>query len=546
MIWILCTIIISNPIINEVMLDPLGPETGSLSPGDRNEFIEIHNPTNDTIDMAQFKLQDNAETDSIVPFSEILQYYPHVKATTKIPPESYGVILDREYILPGENYMPYVLPPGVSVMTTKDTDLGNGLSTNDTIKLINLQGEIVSSFGLGRGFPLPSKDGISFERKFYWGSDDESNWRYCEAQAGHTCGYQNSVSEPYSLKIVSINAIPKNYEIIFKLTIKNTGIETISHLKIVYDFEGGYPGGVETIINPLSPDSQRTYEIGPCQMPTGYYRVTFKIYTDDLTNLLACDSTRFYVGKSPMVISEIMYSGETEWIEIYNNSNIPFNLKGFCVGDPRIRSNPVKEDITLEPKSYFVFSSKDIPVENKVVLSGFPALNNTGDTVYLIGSFNEIFDMVPYSNKWGGGYNVSLERLSPDMESTSPFSWTSSREGSTPGRKNSVEITIPQRGEIISLSKKVLAPSRGIPVIAGNLEFPEFPVYATVEIYRIDGIKVLTVIDNELLKDGRMYFTIPVPSQEKTLDEGIYLLLVKGKTLEGKLYVKREVIGIMN
>ncbi len=543
---LLVAIIISNPVITEVMLDPKGPETGSLSPGDRNEFLEIFNHGDDTIDLAQFKLQDNAETDSIVPFPEILNFYPNVKSTTKIPPGGYGIILDREYTLEGENYMPYNPPPGISVMTTKDTDLGNGLSTNDTIKLFGPNGVVASSFGAGNGFPIPSQDGLSFERKYYYGPDDVNNWRYSENKEGHTCGYLNSVSKPYTAKILSIKAISDNAETRFEISLKNTGTEVISNPEIFYEFIGDYPCGQEIKNITVLPDSQCLFVLGPMPIPPGYYTIKVKISVTEWDSTIAEDSTRFFTGETPIVINEIMYNSETEWVEIYNNSNIPFSLKGFSIADPVTRSAPISQDVVLFPGEYTVLASRDFPLENKIVLSGFPSLNNTDDTVYLFGSFGECFDVVPYSSRWGGGYNVSLERLSPKMDSRSTFTWMSSREGSTPGKKNSVSIDLPQKSEILSLSRKVLSPSRGIPVIVGNLEFPEYPIYATVELYRIDGIKVLTIMENTLLKDGKGYFTIPPASQPFNLSEGMYLLIIKGKNQSGKLFVKREILGILN
>jgi len=533
------------PIITEVMLDPLGPETGSLSPGDRNEFIEIYNPSDDTLDMALYKLKDDAEEDSIVPFNELATLAPTAKATTKIPPHSYGVIFDREYVIEGENYMPYNLPDGLVVMTTKDTDLGNGLSANDTIRILDRSGRAVSSFGMGLGFPISSKDGFSFERKYYQGEDEASNWRYSEDPSGNTCGRLNSVSHPYSIKVKKIQPIKQDTKVSFAFEVLNEGTETIRGICISYTVDI-LTGTINRNIL-LYPDSSCTVESDTLNMFPGYYTGYFEItLPDDPTLTPIRDSLNFFVRKSPLIINEIMYDGDVEWIEIYNRGDKEVTLMGFCVKDPKTTSSPVTEDLVLAPDSYLVLSAKPINVENCYTLSRFPTLNNTGDTVMLVSSSGEVFDSVPYSSKWGGGYNISLERISADVESYRDFNWTTSREGSTPGRKNSVSYHIPSSSSIVSFSKRVISSSRGIPFILVNLQFPTYPVYATVELFRIDGIKVGTLLKEELLRDGRYVFSLSKTLNGRELEEGMYLLIIKGKTTKGDILVKRELIGIMN
>ena len=532
------------PIITEVMVDPAGSETGSLSPGDRNEFIEVYNPDDDTVDMAFLKIRDNAEIDSIVPFIEILQFYPEVKATTKIPPKSYGVILDKEYMLEGENHLPYDLPDGVSVMTTKDTDLGNGFSSNDTICIIDGNGNVLSSFGLGSGFPLRTRDGVSFERKYYWGPDNGENWRYCEDENGNSCGMENSVSKPFKVRIKELKLERlEECKLTFVLKVLNTGTEFLGILKIRYEITGAIPPSEEEVSVFLCPDSIALVEIGPLFIPPGTYPLKIWIGVQEL--ILDSTFLQIFAGKPPLVINEIMYNGDVEWIEVYNASNDPLSLKGFSLGDPVKSSQPVIDDILLEPGSYYVFSSAEVQVSNSTVLKNFPTLNNTGDTIFLYDAYGQVVDMVAYSMRWGGSFNVSLERVSPFLPSNSPYSWASSKEGNTIGRKNSIQILPPQTGALLSLSSKALAPSRGVPVIAVRVEFPEFPVYATGELYRLDGRKVQTFFTEKLLVDGKLDFTVTDYANGAQLEEGMYILVVNGRTFKGKFFSKKELIGVL-
>lgn len=541
-------IILLHPVITEVMLDPLGPESGSLSPGDRNEFIELYNPSDDTIDVAVYRLRDNTELDSIVPFNEILSYYQDVRATTKIPPKGYGVILDREYVIYGENYLPYTFPGSISIMTTRDSDLGNGLFSNDTIALVATSAQVVSSFGLGSGFPLRSKDGVSFERKYYWGPDIAENWRCSEDSSGNTCGRENSVSHPFNIVITGAKFAPSgDYEVLFTLSLKNIGTEAIGRIKVGYELSGGYSGGDEERYVNLLPDSCVDVNLGPFSFPPGTYYASFSVIIPEAdSSPIKTRTLRFFVGRSPLVINEIMYNSETEWIELFNNSADSISLLGFSVGDPVRRSAPLQETFWIPPGGYLVLSSKTLDVSGHFVLSNFPTLNNTGDTVFLYDEAGSCVDFVPYSSSWGGGYNISLERLCAQLPSNSKYNWSSSREGSTPAKPNSINIQPPQDNALLSLSSRVLAPSRGIPLLMVSLAFPSFPIYATAEMYRIDGRKVATFFEKKLLIDGKHSFVLESLISGKLLDEGMYILMVKAETLDGRTFVKRELIGVLD
>ncbi len=534
-----------HPIITEVMLDPLGPESGSLSPGDRNEFIEIYNPGSDTIDMAFYKIKDNAEIDSIVPFYEITRYYPHVVSTTKIPPKSYGIIMDAEYVIEGENFLPYDLPPGISVMKTADTDIGNGLSANDTIWLIHRSGQAVSTFGVGPGFPLRSKDGISFERKYYFGPDHADNWRYSEDPQGHTIGRINSVSIPFNVGVLSYDCQRiDEYSVRFDFELINRGVDSIRCLYFEYNILENSYGKKEIVSLFLFPDSTTRVSLSPFSLPPGRYTLDLKIGNED--SVVMTLQIGFFTGKPPLVINEIMYKSTVEWVEIYNRSKDTINLRGFSVKDPVRRSKEMEVDYYLYPDSFVVLSSATLNIENCIVLFDFPTLNDRGDTVYLLDSNGFVVDLVAYSSKWGGGSEVSLERLSADLPSEVQYNWGSCKEGSTPGRKNSVSVVLPVQKSIFSLSSKVVCERRGVPFIQVNLEFPESPVWATAELFRFDGRKVETFFQDKYLVDGRYVFSITSRTQTgNLLEEGMYIVVIKGRNKDGMLFVRRELIGIL-
>lgn len=191
----------SEVVINEVMANPKGKETGAGSPGDRNEFIELYNSSKDTIDLSGWKFTDFDGTDSIVPWEDtsLLSRYPGVVIkSTLLPPGSFALILDPEYTSTdtvGDYYEPYDIPLNTLILTITNTTLGNGLSNNDPLLLYSLDGDS-SSFGTPfdeDGFPENAGDGISWERIDPSEADVINNWDKCEDPSGCTPGRINSV-----------------------------------------------------------------------------------------------------------------------------------------------------------------------------------------------------------------------------------------------------------------------------------------------------------------------------------------------------------------
>ncbi len=149
-------------VISEVMANPTVEDTG--------EFVEIHNPGPGSVDLAGLVLSDGDDAD-------VLQAYG--SSTTVLEPGAYAVVLDAEY--DGA----YGLDAGVVQLTTSDTNLGNGLTTSDTVTLFEADGAtIISSYS----HPSNPGDGVSVERYDPAEGDTSGNWRASSCAAGHSAG----------------------------------------------------------------------------------------------------------------------------------------------------------------------------------------------------------------------------------------------------------------------------------------------------------------------------------------------------------------------
>jgi hypothetical protein len=189
----------SQVLINEVMANVKGSESGAGAPGDRNEFVEVYNISPDTIDIDGWFLDDGDARDVLRVWTDSTINDPDViMNTTRIPPNVYAVILDPEYPDTGDgNYwQPYDFPPSTIILTVGNTTLGNGLSTTDPVSLFDSDTLLTDTYGTPfdttDSIPFNPGDGISMERIDPSLPDQESNWRPSTDPTGSTPGSENS------------------------------------------------------------------------------------------------------------------------------------------------------------------------------------------------------------------------------------------------------------------------------------------------------------------------------------------------------------------
>ncbi len=249
------------------MANPKG-KTGASYPEDRNEFIEIYNNSSDTVDLSRFTLSDFDVEDEICPWedSSLLELLTDVLiGTTLLAPNSYALIMDREYgsDTTGGDKTPYTVPPSTLILTTDDTSIGNGLTMNDSIIIYN-QSDTASFF-----FPSRTDDGYSMEMIDYEMGDIENNW-YQSFNEGGTPGTTNSTSSFIDIKFTFFNVTPSfgrlEDTIHVKAGVKNAGFKKLTSWDYQFYIDDSlyfsYTGntlirGEESIINfniaPLKP-----------------------------------------------------------------------------------------------------------------------------------------------------------------------------------------------------------------------------------------------------------------------------------------------------
>ncbi|MGB0589751.1 MAG: lamin tail domain-containing protein [Myxococcota bacterium] len=152
--------------IMEVMANPLNEDT--------DEFIELLNYGSEPVDLAAFRISDGDKEEPLVSFDG---------GTTVVEPGGYALILDAEYA------GTYGVAGDVVLLTTPDTSIGTGLSTNDPIKLRAPKGAAAIDTYF---FPFNPGNGVSAEKIDLLVGDVHQNWAASSCNA--TPGAPNCVA----------------------------------------------------------------------------------------------------------------------------------------------------------------------------------------------------------------------------------------------------------------------------------------------------------------------------------------------------------------
>ena len=190
---------------------------------------------------------------------------------------------------------------------------------------------------------------------------------------------------------------------------------------------------------------------------------------------------------------------DSEFIELFNRSNHPFNLLGWELSDGSSKA-VFPEKIILPGEYWIVCANSNVSkfglTANVLGVPNFPTLNNTTDTLTLKTSGAITIDSLNYNLSWyrnidkqEGGW--SLELIDPNNICAEEGNWSASenQKGGTPGNINSVfankpDLTSPLLVSIspidsyhllLSFNEKLESP------ISGSVSFSLIPSTQVVE-----------------------------------------------------------------
>jgi hypothetical protein len=288
-------------VITEVMSNARGPEATC---GDRNEYVELYNDDSLSLDLAGCRLSDSdGIPDSLCAWTNdtILMKYPALRIRTMVmKPFSYALVMDREYLKPDTiHWQPYRIPDSTLVITTDDTSIGDGLSSNDPLIVYKSAPACTTAFGtpgLDDGFPDDPGDGVSWERIETAGPDTVANWHPCLDTSGGTPGRSNSASDAHDLSLCSSSvafhpaSVKTGEDVVMEVRVRNAGLRPAQdyHVRIYEDRDrdriaepqeqyADLPG------TPVPPGDSAVYAPAYVKPASGTHFMAFKVdYPEDI------------------------------------------------------------------------------------------------------------------------------------------------------------------------------------------------------------------------------------------------------------------------
>jgi hypothetical protein len=422
-------------LITEVMYDLDGTD----SP---NEFVELFNPsTTDTVDLAGWQIRDKSSTDAIVDSGFGLE----------LPPLGYGLLLEGDYNFDTGIYADSI-PPGVILMKVDDSSIGNGLSTSDSLYLIDSSGTTIDSLGWTDIAP----DGFSLEKIRLNYPNTPNNWSASQDSLG-TPGTSNSVLPlpvdgellPDSLAFSPTVILPGELAM-FSITITNQGLNTMAGELIISWLENTLETLTVPMMNPLD-TLTLTARLGP--FPSGLQTIsaTLVIPTDgDTTN----NEGSAYLGvrypARTFTINEFLpqpSEGQTEFVELIYHGDDWIDLQGWRITDNSAGLAYQLPEAMVAAGEFIIVAHDSaliniVPPDVKYLVpqGGFPSLNNTADEIRVFDPFETLIDSLSYTNHWGYSAGISMEKILPYYSSEDSANWLPAIDsiGVTPGKVNSV------------------------------------------------------------------------------------------------------------
>ncbi len=408
------------------MANVKGIDSGIGSPGDRNEYIEIYNPTDTTIILTKYILSDGDATDNIVVWNDTLGIINGIKDSLLLP-KHYALILDAEYCDSGDgtNIMPYDIPDSCYIFTTANTTIGDGLSTTDPIFLI-FGTDTVSTYGspydTTDNLPFDGGDGFSVERVNPFAEDKENMWKVKE---GGTPGYENFnlITVP---SLDSINYRMENDSIYLNLffTFFEDG-NFLFHYWLDTNWDGVcnnelsdslilYNDSIQYIIKLpyISGYPVLRSQLGSIYLPS-YGEMPLKINEIMYKNAQWGDYIEFYTPEESIIVENITING------VYIDSLVIYNYLVLCEN----------KDSLIDWFGY---------IPTPVLDENFNTLSNRDSVIVFLGENKWVFDYSDFPDYDG---IRSLERISIDADYKSYNSYRPSLSSyyGTPGRVNSIE-----------------------------------------------------------------------------------------------------------
>ncbi len=271
-----------------------------------------------------------------------------------------------------------------------------------------------------------------------------------------------------------------------------------------------------------------------------------------------------------IIINEILFHprpGGVEFVELYNRSDKSFNLQHLTVAVEKEGVYQRKKVISPEfhiykPGEFLVLTKNpstlkgDYPAGNAETFfpMPLPRLNNEEGTIVLLRDDGRIIDRVNYCEHFHhpliiNTAGVSLERISTDIQKGNEMLWHSAASAAgyaTPGKMNSQYMPGGIAEENITIEPRIIAPNApGIPdFLTIGFSFSEYGMMGTIEVYDVQGRKIKTIANNELLAISGFYIWRGDDDTGQGVRTGQYIIRFELYNPNGRQQIIRKTISV--
>ncbi len=419
-----------NVVINEVLYDPAGADTGY-------EWVEIYNAGEQAVNLSGWIIQKAGSQFELVYAFELFSGY-------SIAPHSYFLI--------GEEFVP-------NTDLTTDLAFQNGGTATDGIRIVsfnsqhtdtvlydspnsnNLPDDISSP---GQYFAPDVSSGNSLARKHDGEDSDNCEIDFFECE-NPTPGEPNFY--PVDLAIYELNITEIEGVLWLETEVFNLSTEIVDNSEASLEIAINNSLFNVYDLPEILPESYIDFSCELGLFSDGYYVTSATVnylFDNNLENNSASNSILF--GSSPLVLNEVMFKPATsnqEWIEIFNRSASGYLVDNFLIIDAS--EGQISFSGSIESQDFLVVCQDPnllleiYPEANpdKIVeAESWTALNNTEESLKLVDQFETKFDSTSYEGS-NCPTNFSLERVNPFSDEN--ISWEVSLDSlGTPTLPNSV------------------------------------------------------------------------------------------------------------
>ena len=524
----------SSVVINEIMYDPVGIDTG-------NEWIELYNNGNSDINLEGSRIQTAGPS-----FATVFTF-PHY------------ILRAGRFVLIGEQNITQ------SAFITSLV-MQNGGGATDGVRFISADNSYTDtvlydspnsnnlpddSGSAGSSFAPDVAPGFSLARIF-----DGLDTNNCEAdfvaEANPTPGLPNRFPIDYSLSGTELLYADEIYTL--NTYIENNSLADCDTLSIFlnvslsgellhsFDIQPVAAGGSVFFSSPVSITSYCAGILSVGLVLTNDSNPADNVWTTQLGN----------PQLSSLCISEIMYNPDTgnqEWIELHVPAMVgglyQITLVDAANNSAQITLPPLCPDylVLCRDQALLLTRYPDCPPANVLQVSSLPILNNDGDILILKDDMGVVIDSMSYIGV-ASKKDISLER---HISADSVVSWHYSynEAGGTPGQPNS---SPPPPSELAPGSVKIVgSPFNPLAGESMHLQYNFHDISNTINcyVYDLNGKKRHTIASGlsvgtsgELFWDGR-------DNHGKPLPRGIYVLLVEAKNSSKRYFLRKQLTVVL-